>query len=53
MGKRSEKNLIGLTEKEKELIEILRDVRYGEVSVDVEDGEPVLIAEIKKSILFE
>lgn len=42
-------NLI-LTEQEKKVIAILRELKYGEVRVVVQDGVPVRVDEIRKSI---
>ena len=39
-----------LTEKEKKLIELLREIRYGEIHLYMADGQPVRIEEVKKSI---
>ena len=39
-----------LTEKEKKLIELLRQIPFGEVHVHMADGQPVRVEEIKKSI---
>lgn len=39
-----------LTEKEKRLIEILREIKYGEIVILVQDRQPVRIEEVKKSI---
>ena len=41
---------IKLTEKEKKVIEQIRTVDYGEIRVIVNDGVPVRIEEVKKSI---
>jgi len=39
-----------LTEKEQKLLDILRELGYGEVVVTIKGGIPVHIEEIKKSI---
>ena len=39
-----------LTEKEQKLIEIIRNISFGEVRVVVTDGVPTRVEEIKKSI---
>ena len=41
---------IHLTEQEKKIFEILRNLDYGEVRVIVKNGTPVHVEEIKKSI---
>lgn len=41
---------LSLTDKEKNLIELLRTVPFGEVHVYMADGQPVRVEEIKKSI---
>ena len=40
------------TEKEKRLIEMIRELGYGEVRIFVADGQPVRAEEIKKSVKF-
>lgn len=45
------KNL-SLTEKEKLLLKLIRELGYGEVRIFVADGQPVRAEEIKKSIKF-
>ncbi len=39
-----------LTEKERKLIQLLREIRFGEVHLHMADGQPVRIEEVKKSI---
>ena len=39
-----------LTEKESRVIDIIRNIEFGEVRVVVTDGVPVRVEEIKKSI---
>lgn len=39
-----------LSEKEKKLIEFLKDLDYGEITVMIIDSQPILIEEMKKSI---
>ena len=39
-----------LNEKEKKLIEAIRDTKFGELKVVIQDGLPVRLEEIKKSI---
>jgi hypothetical protein len=39
-----------LTEQEKKIILLLREVKFGEVKVVVQDGIPVRLDEIRKSI---
>jgi len=41
---------LSLTEKEAKVLEVLRDLDYGELVVTVKGGIPVHIEEIKKSI---
>ncbi len=38
------------TEKEIKLLEIIRNVEYGEVRIVVQEGKPIRVEEIKKSI---
>ena len=47
----SEKNIeIIVSEKEKTILEVIRNLDYGEVRVVVTSGEPTRIEEVKKSI---
>ncbi|WP_214658885.1 DUF2292 domain-containing protein [Candidatus Formimonas warabiya] len=39
-----------VTEKERRLIELLRSTGFGEVHVTVQNGQPVLVEEVHKSI---
>lgn len=39
---------IKLTAKEKKLLELIQNTRYGEIRVAVKDGQPVLVEEVKK-----
>lgn len=48
-GKETEDNK-ALSDQEKRLIEIIHDIRYGELHIIVADGKPIRIEEIKKSI---
>lgn len=41
-----------LTEKEKLLLKLIRELGYGEIRIFVADGQPVRAEEIKKSIKF-
>lgn len=43
-------NSIQLTAKEKKLLELIHNTRFGEIRVAVKDGQPVLVEEVKKSI---
>lgn len=40
------------TAQEKKVIELMRTVGYGEIRVILNDGRPVRVEEIKKSILI-
>jgi len=39
-----------LSEKEKKLIELIRSTGYGEIRITVQDGQPIQVEEVKKSI---
>lgn len=39
-----------LTEKEKKLIELIHSMEYGELSIFIQQGQPVRVEEVKKSI---
>jgi len=41
---------LSLTNQEQKLIEVLRDLNFGEVRIVVKDSAPVHVEEIKKSI---
>ncbi len=42
--------VIRLTEKEEKLIQIIRELKFGEIHIYVADGQPVRAENIKKSI---
>lgn len=48
----NESKNLSLTEKEKLLLKLIRELGYGEVRIFVADGQPVRAEEIKKSIKF-
>lgn len=44
------KEILVPTEKERHLIEMMRELGFGEVRIFVADGQPVRAEEIKKSV---
>ena len=46
----SEIRIESLTEQEKKLIQIIRELGYGELNITVKAGKPILVNEIRKSI---
>jgi hypothetical protein len=38
------------SEKEEKLLQMIREIKFGEIHIHVADGQPVRIEEIKKSI---
>ena len=40
------------TEKEEKLLQLIRDLKFGEVHIYVADGQPVRAEEIKRSVKF-
>ncbi len=44
------KEKIQLTGKEEKLIQIIRELKFGELTLHVADGNPVRIEEVRKSI---
>lgn len=44
------KGINNISEKEKKLIELIRDTEYGEIKIIIQDKQPIRIEEIKKSI---
>ena len=45
----SDKNML-LTKAEKQLIEVIRSLDYGEVRVMIKDSRPIRVEEIRRSI---
>ena len=45
-----EKEYSQYSEKEEKLLQIIREIKFGEIHIHVADGQPVRIEEIKKSI---
>jgi len=44
---------VEITDRELQVIELLREVEYGELRVSVKAGSPVRVEEIKKSIQID
>lgn len=44
------KKLVQPDEREQKLLELIREIGYGEIKVIINDGKPVRIEELKKSI---
>ncbi len=43
-------NRTTINEQEKRLLQMIREMKYGELHIFVSDGKPVRVEEIKKSI---
>ena len=43
-------NIKSLTTREINLLSIIREIKYGEMKIIVQEGQPVRVEEIKKSI---
>ena len=50
IDKNQKYDIIELSEKESALIECLRQIAYGEVSIFMQDGQPVRIERVKESV---
>jgi|LSQX01.2.fsa_nt_gb hypothetical protein len=48
-----DKNKNQNTEKEDKLLQLIRELKFGEVHIYVADGQPVRAEEIKKSVKFK
>lgn len=48
----AEKELRKNTEKEEKLLQLIRELQFGEIHIYVADGQPVRAEEIKKSVKF-
>ncbi|MBU5425912.1 DUF2292 domain-containing protein [Tissierella pigra] len=47
----NDKNVsLRLTDKEKNLIELIRNTEFGEIKIIIQNSEPVRVEELKKSI---
>ena len=46
------KEIPQLSEKEKQLLRLIREVGYGEIRIFVAEGQPVRAEEIRKSVKF-
>lgn len=51
--KEEDKKPMYLSEKERNLIELIRKVGFGEIRIVVNEGAPTRAEEIRKSVLFE
>ena len=47
-----EKGKSTYTEKEKKLLQLIRELKFGEIRICVADGQPVRAEEIKRSVKF-
>jgi hypothetical protein len=47
-----EKELSKNTEKEDKLLQLIRELKFGEIHIYVADGQPVRAEEIKRSVKF-
>ncbi|RKD21435.1 Uncharacterized small protein [Caminicella sporogenes DSM 14501] len=47
---RKESMIINVNEREKKLIEMIRDTGYGEIKIIVQDKQPIRVEELKRSI---
>lgn len=45
-----ERDIKALTEKEEKLLKLIREIRFGEIKIIVQDGMPIRIEEVRKSI---
>ncbi len=52
MGEKEEKKPVGVTEREDNLLKMIRGLGFGEIVIHVADGQPVRAEEIKKSVKF-
>ncbi|MBU5312475.1 DUF2292 domain-containing protein [Tissierella carlieri] len=47
----NDKNLnLKLTEREKNLIELIRNTEFGEIKIIIQNSEPIRVEELKRSI---
>ena len=44
------KQNLKISEKEEKLLSIIKEVKYGEIRIIIQDGVPIRIEELKKSI---
>lgn len=45
-------SMLGFSEAEKQLIRMIRELKYGEIRVIIQDGKPVRAEDIKKSVVL-
>jgi Uncharacterized small protein (DUF2292). len=50
MAQRTDELSTVLSEQELRLVQMIRDIKYGEIHIFVADSKPVRVEEIKKSI---
>ena len=43
-------DIIEISDKEKKLLKLLKEIGYGEVVIFLQDGQPIRVEETKKSI---
>jgi len=50
MGKVNDNSKMDLSEKERKLVRLIRELAYGEIKLIIQDKVPVRVEEFKKSI---
>ena len=52
LGENKDLEVSKLNEKERALIKLLRNIKYGDVRIVVKDGVPIRAEQVTKSIVF-
>lgn len=47
-----EKEAIKITEQDKQVIRLMREIGYGQLIIQVKEGKPIHVEEVRKSILI-
>lgn len=49
----AEKEPIRITEQDKQVIALMREINYGQIIINVKEGKPIHVEEVRKSILIK
>ena len=49
----TEKDTLKITEQDKQVIRLMRELNYGQLVINVKEGKPIHVEEIRRSILIK
>ncbi len=49
----TDKDTLRITEQDKQVIRLMRELNYGQLVINVKEGKPIHVEEIRRSILIK